>query len=354
MSYKTQQILMLMMLITATFSDEIRYKRVDHSYSDENTNTCHAVIHEIMVDIEKVNISLIPASDTKVAVRKPFEDFLKSDNILVSINASFFNKDGSFAGLTKVNDQILGYSHAIRGAMCWNTGDSSSIIFDQLKMTGFVCIDDRKIDITRINRPLKNKGINCYTKTYSDKVKTNPNYTYIDIEPFNGRSTEIVDDVIEMNDIHYLIAVHNSEEDIIGLILNANNAHVEIVLYTTFHDSKEINKLENILSGAPLLIFDGLVIPIYDRETINESFITQRHARTAIGLTSNNEFVIIVVEEGLFFGGISIPELANYMKEIGCEYALNLDGGRSSSLYTINNGTIYSKKPTPKRYFSYR
>ena len=55
--------------------------------------------------------------------------------------------------------------------------------------------------------------------------------------------------------------------------------------------------------------------------------------RTAIGLDASSRWLYLVLVDGRQDGyseGMSYAELADYMKEIGCRWALNLDGGGSS------------------------
>jgi Phosphodiester glycosidase len=62
----------------------------------------------------------------------------------------------------------------------------------------------------------------------------------------------------------------------------------------------------------------------------------QRNARTAIGLTPDGKMIWVMVaqkSEASTSSGMSLVELADYMKGLGVEKAMNLDGGSSSSLY---------------------
>lgn len=137
----------------------------------------------------------------------------------------------------------------------------------------------------------------------------------------------------------------------------------------------------SFVSGIPLLINKGKIVD--DILTKESSFYKKPHARTAIGLKANGEIVLCVVEhtyakdlaqmtlgevqslvqaKGSLVAqeyekkggemtlndlkkifkeelsqrsaqGFTMPELAKFMKKSGCEFALNLDGGGSSTLW---------------------
>ncbi len=98
--------------------------------------------------------------------------------------------------------------------------------------------------------------------------------------------------------------------------------------YTT---SQEWEDCEHIVGGTPLLIQEGKVLEDYSLEQTLLSFLTNRHARTAIGIRESGEWVFVTVD-AFPLGGLSILELANLLHTLGCIQALNLDGGSSSTL----------------------
>lgn len=71
----------------------------------------------------------------------------------------------------------------------------------------------------------------------------------------------------------------------------------------------------------------------------------QPNARTAVGITRDGSVVLVMVAQkpsAPANSGISLPALADFMKTLGADQAMNLDGGSSSSLY-YNGKTFYGK-----------
>ncbi|OUL19449.1 hypothetical protein BV378_32920 [Nostoc sp. RF31YmG] len=72
----------------------------------------------------------------------------------------------------------------------------------------------------------------------------------------------------------------------------------------------------------------------------------QPNSRSAVGITDDGSIVLVMVAQKpisrLANSGMSLPELADFMKTLGAKKAMNLDGGSSSSLY-YNGKTIYGK-----------
>ncbi len=97
---------------------------------------------------------------------------------------------------------------------------------------------------------------------------------------------------------------------------------------------EEWNEMEHIVGGTPLLVARGELIADYSPEKTRESFLVNRHPRTAVGLKPDGHWLFMVVEGRLWYSvGMTIRELAEWMHALGCVYALNLDGGGSSTLY---------------------
>ena len=61
--------------------------------------------------------------------------------------------------------------------------------------------------------------------------------------------------------------------------------------------------------------------------------------RTAIGHTSNNLVLLLAVEGDNTIGGydgVNLIELSNILLSLGCQEAINLDGGGSTSMVVSN------------------
>jgi hypothetical protein len=70
----------------------------------------------------------------------------------------------------------------------------------------------------------------------------------------------------------------------------------------------------------------------------------QTNARTAIGLKPDGSVVwVMVAQTAVQPSGMTLDELAGFMKRLGVTSALNLDGGTSSSLY-VQDKAIYGKR----------
>jgi len=109
----------------------------------------------------------------------------------------------------------------------------------------------------------------------------------------------------------------------------------------TFPGGAGLWNVKTAIGGSPILIKNN-VIRISDNEELIAVDNTSSRARSAIGYTSSNKIVILAVEGNNSNGGtgLTLAELAQMMKEIGCIEALNLDGGGSTTLTVNGQQTI--------------
>jgi hypothetical protein len=115
----------------------------------------------------------------------------------------------------------------------------------------------------------------------------------------------------------------------------------------------------DLLQAGPLLVRDGEVV--FDRDADHEGFragaaqfdsdITDgRHPRAAIGLNDDHLYVLACDgRRSRMDAGLTLVELAEIMRDLGCHTAMNLDGGGSTTL--VHRGHLlnrpYSEQDQP-------
>jgi Phosphodiester glycosidase len=89
----------------------------------------------------------------------------------------------------------------------------------------------------------------------------------------------------------------------------------------------EPSKPFNAVSGETPLLMGGQIIPDLNDEAIQP--------RTAVGYSKNGRYLYLVVVDGrqpFYSEGMTVRELAGLMLSLGANYAMDLDGGGSSTL----------------------
>jgi len=118
-------------------------------------------------------------------------------------------------------------------------------------------------------------------------------------------------------------------------------ATVRIVMETI----PDLTGVNVAIGGGPALVQDGKPMEW-------KGFFKMRHPRTAMGW--NKEHIFLVEVDGRQSNisvGMTFPELASYMAKIGCEQAMNFDGGGSATLWAFgmvkNSPSEGEERPAP-------
>lgn len=91
---------------------------------------------------------------------------------------------------------------------------------------------------------------------------------------------------------------------------------------------------EQAMAGSDILVQQGEVATRGKRWD-------RRHPRTAVGLSDDGQTLLLVVVDGrqeFYSEGATIVEMAQIMKDLGADDALNLDGGGSSTMVALEEG----------------
>lgn len=120
----------------------------------------------------------------------------------------------------------------------------------------------------------------------------------------------------------------------------ASNTLIQLVI-ETFPD----------LTGAPTAIAGGPTL-VQNGKAEQWSGIMLRHPRSAVAWNRDAIFLIQVDgRQSNISLGMSLSEFAAYLERLGCEQALNLDGGGSSTLWVLgnimNNPSEGRERPAP-------
>jgi hypothetical protein len=133
-----------------------------------------------------------------------------------------------------------------------------------------------------------------------------------------------------LDDATYVISGHGAAES----WLNKNIAAGDVIKFV-WRIPETPWPLVEAIGGLPRIVRDSRISIENQNEGGSESFTNNRHPRTAIGFnadTSRFYFVTIDGRQPSYSEGMTLPELASFMRELGCVQALNLDGGGSTTM----------------------
>jgi len=322
-------ILTIQQISYAQVADDINYKT--------HFTASKQVIHVLTIDPSKVYIKAARA----IALGSPratVASIAKHAQAIAAINGGFFKigtpGDGLPAGVLKINGMWHGIAYKARGAIGWSTPENSAVI-DILQTKTILQVNQQQFSIHTLNQIPAAHRLMLFSDSYGKSLKIN-NSTKITIQHDTITNLSNQQEIIIPNN-SYIYAIGNKIQFSVLNLPIGSPAKVIIQPLPQMHPTHQ-QKWHNatfILGGAPVLISNRQKITDFSPEKLRNDFINKRRARTAIGILDNKHWVLVVAEQNNFSGipGLTLAELANFMQTLGCIDALNLDGGRSATLY---------------------
>lgn len=288
-------------------------------------------IVEINTNLNK-NLTIKPeiASTEKLAAKATLRKLAQKQGAIIAINGGYFKpQTGVPLGALMINERVITGSIYNRvGIAIFEKEDDLSFKLENVEFKIKAILDEGELILDNINQP---RMLSTYKLLYTkDWGKLSPiapkNCLNISIK--DGLIQKISQNPIELDENSFVI---QAPKEIIHQLSKNKKIKIDISLQDSIKEAK------HILAGGPYLVKDSQVYVDYKTQKL--SAIYGKNPRSAIGFDKHNNLIIVTIdgrEESSV--GMTLIELARFMKEIGCDYAMNFDGGSSSALYI--NGKI--------------
>jgi exopolysaccharide biosynthesis protein len=372
--------------LVCIFFITLKTAQVAHAYKYEVKKENNHVIHIVTLNQQEYKAEIAKANNCMFG-RESLDSIANRLDAEIAINAGFFEIKNPATSLPSgtliIERAIYGFQPGRHNVV--KVDDSGNISIEKFKARIMLEFGREMLDITNINgvKSHKDEPI-LYTSSFGSRTLTD----------YHGRK-EIAFD--RSGQVEKVSNHGNASIPKGGFVVSfPREKSIDKVAKRSIrlHFQKPLNIAGNnsYVSGIPLLLYNGQIPePVISQHS---SYFTNAHARTAIGTTPDNSVIIVVAEHtysrdidsitleeansfiknrqeeisntygkkinDLSFSeikdvikkgyssdhetiGLTLPQLAQLMQEIGCDRAINLDGGGSSSLWIkdkIVNRTI--------------
>ena len=266
------------------------------------------------------------ASESSLSHRASLRAIANRTNSVVAINGGFFKpQTGVPLGTLMIDGKL--YTGPIYNRASIGISDYG-FEAGRVEFRGSVSANGHTVNIDNINQPrMLSSYVLAYTRDWGSYAPTTPRYG-VQLQIEDGRVVKASANPLFIPENGYVIV---GPKDKLSALFGAEKAEVKI------ETNPKWQGVKHIISGGPYLVRNGQIFV----DTIEEKLqaIGGRNPRTAIGYTSDGNFIIVTADgrEGSSVG-LTLNELAWFMKSLGCVNAINLDGGGSTVMYV--NGQI--------------
>ena len=277
------------------------------------------------------NLEVMPVLSNSGSLqgRRTITTIAKSKNAIAAINGTYFKfQSGVPLGTLMIDEKV--YTGPVYDRVAMGIFDDG---FDvaRVQLNANIEGSGAKVKIDNINQPrMLSTHVLVYTPECGRYSPYAPKYG-MSLRVADGKITKASANPIDIPENGYVIS---GPKKLLQPLLKDKD--VKLSIKTT----PEWNGVKHIISGGPYLVKNGEVF--VDMTAQKLGAIGGRNPRTAVGYTSDNNLILLTADgrEGSSIG-MTLMELARFMKSLGCIGAINLDGGGSTVMYV--NGNVVNK-----------
>ena len=294
----------------------------------------------IKINIVELNTKVNPnlkikpqiASD-KLHSKRTVRKIAQNNQAIIAVNGGFFKPATAVPlGALMIDGEILsGPIYNRVGIVIFEDDNNTSFKMSNIYFDITAYSKNNTLKIDNINQP---RMLSTYTLLYTSiwgEYSPPPPKNGYNMLIRDGKVLKISANPIKIEQNDFVI---QSSKDKISKIGKDREINIKIEL------PAELRGAEHIIGAGPYLVKDSEIYVDYKEQKLQA--ISGKNPRSAIGYNSEGTFIIVTVDgREKASVGMTLYELAKLMKNLGCEYAMNFDGGSSSALYVkgkiVNN-----------------
>ena len=313
--------------------------------------------------LNAVTLAPIWPADDDIAGIAPIGQTAANQQVVAAINGGFFNrKNQTPLGAIREGGRWVSGPILNRGAIAWD--DKGNVAMGRLKLEEVLVAtqppeqtdstrDASKADVLRTNFSLISlnsgylkAGFSRYTRNWGTSyVPLTDNEVLIYVkngEVIEQRETQLA------GEGQFPIPQGNPLVTYLVVARSNRTGAAKLPIGTRLRLQQQVNPpaladFPHALGGGPLLVQDHQVVLDASIEGFSKAFQNQRAPRSAAVAFADGEFALLTVHERIGGKGPTLVELAELLKSLGAQAALNLDGGSSTQL--LLGGKIINRNP---------
>ena len=265
--------------------------------------------------------------------------------VVAAINGDFYHRDGTYAGAP------LGLQVAEGELLCAPSGGSSVWLDAQgqphlgkISSAFQVVWPDGSASRFGLNGERRSEGLELYTQAVGRSTRTAGGREIILETGGSGSWLPLRVGEVYSARVREIRQAGNTRIEPGTMVLSAGPAiaprlpslSISNVLQLSTATVPALRGVRAAISGGPILVSNGLPQKGSAAHAMGyrQQAMEQRHPRAAVGW--NQQYFFLVEVDGRQWDlsvGMSLDELSDYLVRLGCEQAINFDGGGSATLW---------------------
>ncbi|HEY9765339.1 MAG TPA: phosphodiester glycosidase family protein [Chroococcales cyanobacterium] len=283
----------------------------------------------IRADLNTPGVRLVPtlAFDNRFGLDTT-SSIAKRNGAIAAVNGSFFHKNGQPAGLLVLDHKIVTgplFNRSVLGLR-----QNEGFIDNTQLSLALTLSDGQSAELEGINQPRQRGQVILYDHFFGSSTNTNNEESIEYLLTPQGTVMAIAGSNTPIPKEGYVLSASGAQRDWLSSRLKVGES---VRFKSLLNDYWE--DVPYALGGGPTLIRDGKILVSSEAERFAPDVALGKAPRTAVGITPYGELLLVVVDgrQPRHSVGLTLPELAKFLLEMGAKDAINLDGGGSSTVF---------------------
>jgi hypothetical protein len=326
--------------IVAPGIEHIEIKRGDFA---PGTDRDRWAIHVLWLDPARTRLVLARAMDEAVGT-ETVSSLAARHGAVAGVNGGYFRTTGLYrgepAGLLAFGARVWSEPSPRRTTLAVsNAGGRIRAAVTAVDFAAtLAAADGATHPVSGVDRPREVDELIVYGPEFHRTTLTAPGGIEALVE--NGRVASAIDGAgsLPIPSAGFVVSAAGTAADWVRAHLKADSA---VRLRTNLkYDPRPPFEPEFLLGAGPRLIAAGLAATDSGLRFYPADFADNRHPRTAAGIRKDGRLALVTVDgrQPAKSVGMTIAELSALMLELGCDEAINLDGGGSTTM--VVNGKV--------------
>jgi len=255
---------------------------------------------------------------------RTLEQLVRTTGALAGINANFFDPKTSLpVGFLLKDARVLSSPYGRRATLAIGFFGRLYLLNPEISL--MLRTPYGSIAVDAVNRPAYRDALIAYTKY------AGPRGLWEDARVLLIRDGRIIwigsglsANSLPIRGDDYLLVATGSAKDRIEWLLLADPVRLD------YQMRPELLLIRDAIQAGPMLLKGGEIA--LSSEGFEQEFISSLAARSALALAGDGRLILLLAVRDEGSGGMSLAQLAEFLRGLGAVEALALDGGSSSSL----------------------
>jgi uncharacterized protein YigE (DUF2233 family) len=286
----------------------------------------HSTVNVLEVDLVHGDVKLaLSTGEPVMNMRTLLSEMARRNRALAALNASYFSmSNGDPLGLLLDRGKVI--SSPIYGRSAFGVCQDRRFVFGNPEFSGRIRTRQGTVAMAALNEKRRDGRIVVYTPEFGESTGTEANG--LEIAVSENRVVAVGAGDLQIPRDGIVLSVHGGTQPVLQALAIGDAISYEYGVTPPW------SLCSLAIGGGPRLVKDGKPAVNAEEERFDHRFTYEHAPRTAVGTAPDGTLYLVALDgrHPPRDTGATLPEMASVMIALGCNQALNLDGGGSTTM----------------------